>query len=456
MDKRILKRLEKLAEKVQSRESIVVHRISDNEAEQRAYYRLLHNKKLSVEELSKYIINDCRRQVKPGKTYLVFQDTTQPSFERNRRNIKANSGLGVISDNKTLGFFLHPGLVLEADTYRSIGYSFIHTWSRDGQKAKCTQRDYKNEPIEEKESYRWLRCVQQSREVLSQAGQVVVVSDREGDIYEVLDRLPDEHTHVLVRGRASRMVLNEKGQREKLGHIIERQPLAGTYSLTIQADKRKGRAGRKAIMEVRFTPVGLVPPKRLGGGTQVQNKLFVVEAKESASSCPQGEKPIHWLLLTSCEISSIEDAMQVIEWYKGRWNAEQVFRLAKRKGLNIEESDLETGHSIIKMALLAIFAASKIILLHQASKQEEELPLESTFTEKQKQCLASVNKSMEGKTQKQKNPYSPHTLQWAYWIFARLGGWKPHEKQAGVITLFRGWQRFNQIFEGWQLAQNVS
>ena len=36
-----------------------------------------------------------------------------------------------------------------------------------------------------------------------------------------------------------------------------------------------------------------------------------------------------------------------------------------------------------------------------------------------------------------------------------LGGWKPHEKQAGVISLMRGLRRFHQIFHGWQLAKQL-
>lgn len=435
---------------------MIVHRISDNESEQRAYYRLLNNKRLSIEALIESIIQDCERQVEPGEHYLVFQDTTQPSLERNRKNIQPASGLGVLSDNRTLGFFLHPGLVLHASSGRCLGYSSIEVWSRNGGKEKCRERDYKSEPIEAKESYRWLKCVQRSRQVLHAAGRVTVVSDREGDVYEVFERLPDPQTHLLVRSKADRIILNENAKREKLLSYIQRQRSCGRHALKVDQDQRKNRQARTASLEIRIGQVGLLQPTRLGKNNQPVATLFVVEAKESATTCPAGEEPIHWVLLTTHEVKSLEEALQVIGWYKWRWNAEQVFRLSKRKGLDIEQSDLENGRAIIKTALIAIFAASKIILLHQASKQEEPVPMEKTFTPQQKQCLNEVGRKMEGNTPKQKNPYPTENLQWAYWIIARLGGWKPHEKQAGVIALFRGWQRFNQIFEGWQLAQDVS
>ncbi|WP_229598524.1 hypothetical protein, partial [Runella zeae] len=42
--------------------------------------------------------------------YLIFQDTTQVNLEKNRAQIEANSGLGLIGDNRSLAFYLHPSL----------------------------------------------------------------------------------------------------------------------------------------------------------------------------------------------------------------------------------------------------------------------------------------------------------------------------------------------------------
>lgn len=456
MEKRLLKRVKGLSEKVIKNRSLVVHQISEDEAEQRAYYRLLQNKNISVEGLGNYLTEDCQRQVKPKRHYLIFQDTTQPNLERKRDQIKDKKGLGVIGDNKSLGFFLHIGLVLEAESYRSIGYSYVKVWSRNGEKEKCKERNFKSEPIESKESYRWLECVEKSREVLLEAGLLTVVSDREGDIYEVLDGLPDEQTHLLIRSNASRNILTPQGQKQIIKTYIESQAVSGAYKLEVGDDKRKNRLGRTALMEVRIGACRLLAPNRLGTTIGPSTPLYIVQAKERVESCPEGETPIQWILVTTHEVTNLDQARQIIHWYQGRWNAEQVFRLSKRKGLDVEQSNLETGEGILKLALLAVLAASKIITLHQASKKQEPIPIEKTITLEQQKCLIQLGKRFEGKTQKQQNPYPENTLQWVYWIIARLGGWKPHEKQAGVIILFRGWQKFSQLFEGWALAQLVS
>ncbi|KAA5540614.1 transposase, partial [Adhaeribacter rhizoryzae] len=209
-------------------------------------------------------------------------------------------------------------------------------------------------------------------------------------------------------------------------------------------ETRRGRVARQAVVALRWAKVGLVM-KGVG------KALYVVEAKEI--DAPAGQAPIYWRLLTTHAIQTQQQAHQLIYWYSLRWNIEQVFRLLKQKGLQVELLDLETGKALVQLTLLALFAASKIMLLHLASKQKEAVPLAESFTQQEVACMQALQKRYEGKTAKQRNPYPQDSLQWCYWIIARLGGWKPHEKQAGVITLLRGWNYFQHILHGWTLAQ---
>ena len=120
----------------------------------------------------------------------------------------------------------------------------------------------------------------------------------------------------------------------------------------------------------------------------------------------------------------------------------------------VEVLDLETGKALIGLTLLSLLAVSKIMLLHLSSKQSQPVPTAQTFSVKQMACIQLVYRQYEGKTVKQKNPYPTHPLQYCYWVMARLGGWKPSEKQAGVLALMRGYRRFEQRFQGWLLARN--
>ena len=124
---RISRRVNRLVARIIEKESVVIHQLSDKEAEQRSYYRLLHNRRLETGQILSYLQWDCQRQVAAGAHYLVFQDTTQPNFEHNRANISDFEQLGVLADKRSLGIFLHPSLVVQADNGRCIGYSHVHT-----------------------------------------------------------------------------------------------------------------------------------------------------------------------------------------------------------------------------------------------------------------------------------------------------------------------------------------
>jgi hypothetical protein len=251
--------------------------------------------------------------------------------------------------------------------------------------------------------------------------------------------VPDARTHLLVRSNADRLLTEGK-----LSTLLEGLPPMSHYSLELRGDVRSGRQARKAELSLRWSPVVL----RFKDQTKA---LYVVEAREEAP--PAGQQPLYWRLLTSHEVKSEQQARQLLDYYAQRWNIEQVFRLLKHKGLNIELLDVETGKALVQLTLLALLAVSKILLLHLASKQAEPVPIARTFSPEELACMQAVNQRYEGKTSRQQNPYPKDSLQWCYWVLARVGGWKPQEKQAGVISLYRGWMHFQKMFAGWLLAK---
>ena len=63
-----------------------------------------------------------------------------------------------------------------------------------------------------------------------------------------------------------------------------------------------------------------------------------------------------------------------------------------------------------------------------------------------------LRRRCRGKTVLQQNPYPPHSLAWATWIIARLGGWSGYQSQKppGIMTLIRGLKQFESTFFGWK------
>jgi len=180
-------------------------------------------------------------------------------------------------------------------------------------------------------------------------------------------------------------------------------------------------------------------------------ELNAVEAVEKDYT---GRDKICWRLLTTHMVNGFEDAMNIIECYRKRWYIEQMFRLLKKQGFEMESSELESGWAIRKLAVLVLNATLRILQLMHTSDEENAQSIDEVFTKQEQQCLLQIKKQQEGKTSKLSNPYKEKSLIWAKWIIARLGGWKGYKSQRapGPITLKRGLDNFTQIYNGWCLA----
>ncbi len=64
---KIGRRVKRLVERIIEKESVVIHQLSESEAEQRSYYRLLQNPRLETSAIIAYLQQDCERQVEAGE-----------------------------------------------------------------------------------------------------------------------------------------------------------------------------------------------------------------------------------------------------------------------------------------------------------------------------------------------------------------------------------------------------
>ena len=159
-DKRLDKRALKVSALLYAGRSSSIHEIAPTEAEQKAAYRFLANAKTeedilinTVKERSSYLCT--------GKDVLVLQDTSEINLDNHRNRLQRNTGIGLTGNNNDLGFFMHNSLVLDGDEETVLGFSDIQLWHRDEDKLDKEERQYKTLPIEEKESYKWIKACQE-------------------------------------------------------------------------------------------------------------------------------------------------------------------------------------------------------------------------------------------------------------------------------------------------------
>ena len=241
----------------------------------------------------------------------------------------------------------------------------------------------------------------------------------------------------------------------RLYDTLALEHLAGTYSFRVEADKRKKKKGRIATIEVRYKKVLIQKPSgKILKKLPDQLELYAVEAKEING--PKKDA-IKWRLLTTHTITTFEEALAVINKYRQRWYIEQVFRLLKKQGFKIEDSELTSGWAIRKLTILLLNNVLRVMQLLLAYDNEESQTINEVFSDEEIICLKVLANKMEHKKTQVQNNYSKDKLSWASWVIARIGGWKGYTKQRapGPITMKRGLDKFYLIYQGWILAKEI-
>jgi hypothetical protein len=434
---------------MQQHQSVNIRQISRNRAEQVGYYRFLENSSVTVSELIRSLSDDCSTRVE-GKHVLAISDSSEVNLQSHAGRLKFED-LGVVGNNTDIGFFIHPTLALDAQNGFPLGLSAVQLWSRSIDHASKHERNYQKLPIEDKESYKWLVSAQQSQRCFQCGGAITVthIGDRESDLFEEFATVPNQYNHVLIRVCQDRRLLeNEK----LLFEYLSQQPCEGTYIIDVPADVRVGRTAREALVMVRRALVNIQRPDKLNSYDYPASVgLYAVEALEV--NPPAGQEPIHWRLLTTHTVVCLEQALQVIKWYRWRWRIEQLFATLKKAGLNIEATQLESISAIKRLTVMALSIAVRVLQMVEG-RNNIDLPASLSFDNEQQQCLSDLAPTLEGDTNKQQNPYPPATLPWATWFIARLGGWSGYQSQRppGMPTLIHGLRQFESIFLGWKLA----
>lgn len=450
-DKRLLNRGNSILNRLFANSVYSIRQLASSDSEAKAMYRFFQNNNVSEADIIRNMSSNCVSCV-DNKSVLCIQDTSEINLRNHKNRIKKDDSIGTIQDSFGIGFFIHPSFVVDSQTLMPYGFSDVKVWNRPLEQNKVKRR-HKDKliPIEEKESYKWIESSQNTKKVLENASEIIIIQDREGDIYEQFCIVPDAKTHLLIRAKSNRVLPEDK----KLFEYLASKPLQGTYTIELDGDKRRNIKKRTAIIEVRFSEVTI-------SGNQYTNKnlpekitLYAIEAKEVGENI---ESPIHWRLLTTKKAEDFATALICIEWYTCRWIIEEVFRILKKEGFNIEASELSQGKAIRKLCLMMLETIIKLFIMQIAYDTEEEIDPRSCFSHEEIECLEVQIQQLEGKTEKLKNPYIRSDLKRYIWAIARLGGWKGYlsERKPGITTFWIGLQKFTAIMQGWILFRDVS
>ena len=190
------------------------------------------------------------------------------------------------------------------------------------------------------------------------------------------------------------------------------------------------------MLEIRFARVELHAPKRNPAlGTLSLWAVYVTEVAP-----PSPKEAIEWMLLTTLEVNSFEQAVEKIDWYNKRWGIEEYHRTLK-SGCRIENRQL--GDRTVWQNCLAIdlVVAWRIEHIKKLARTRPQVPCSIAFEEHEWQALLAF------KRHDQPLPSTPPNVREITRLTAELGGFlgRKGDGEPGSTTLARGLQRLHDI-----------
>jgi hypothetical protein len=419
--------------------SLVLSEIGSNRAGEISAHRFLSSRHVTTDEIirtaaKRTAVGCCGRRI------VAVQDTTEINFSGRDH---ARRGLGPAGDGQSLGFFSHSMIAVDVDDEAVVGVVHAHIWTRPFERAPAR----KSQPIEAKESHRWIAATAMAAELLASATQLIVIGDREFDIYAQFVRCPP-NVDLIIRVAQNRSTNNGErlfdapSQWREFGTMDVRVPPSGP-----------GDLGRIAQVSVKAGQVCICKPGHGDRNDPMTVTLTYIEVREN--NPPTGRKAIIWRLLTTLPVCGEADefaaAQEIVRLYRLRWRIEQVFRTMKSDGLRLEETQIADGGRLFKLAAIALVAAVRIIQLVDA-RDGSPRPASDVADPDLIRAAQAICPTLEGKTARQKNPYQAGQLDWLSWIIARLGGWNCYYKPPGPKTMQRGWNKFAAMAGGYAVA----
>ncbi len=93
----------------------------------------------------------------------------------------------------------------------------------------------------------------------------------------------------------------------------------------------------------------------------------------------------------------------------------------KTDGVNVETSQITTAGSLLKLVTVALIAAIRVVQLVIGRDGSTGQKLTDVIADPvEVPALQAIHTTLEGRTQKLKNPHDPTSLAWYAWIAARL------------------------------------
>ena len=384
-------------------------------AGQRGAYRFLHNRNVTLDDILQPHREALAERSALHATVLLVQDTTSLIYKGLRN---CTEGLGPLRkrSDKARGLWVHAAVAF-TEGRRPLGVSGLEVWARPEEEP---------EDEREKESRRWRRGFEQGVELgqASPGTRVIVVGDRESDIYELLElqAAHSEEAGLLVRSNAGR----QRRAVVQVGGRATSGLLAGQMERFAPVVR-----GRKVVIDSRG---GKHPRPRRVARTEVRIGRVQLQAPASRP----GSGALDWLLLSSDGEPTKRDALRIVRRYESRWGIEEFFRVLK-SGMHIQDRRLRTG--LAKCLGFDAIEAWRVFQLDRYARDAPETPASAVLTAPERYVIDTLSSQGRLLPPSQRGRPPPGDIRSYVVRLARTVGFIPSKRRPlpGNEILWRAW-----------------
>lgn len=352
------------------------------------------------------------------RVVLCLQDTTELDF-----NGQEIEGLGPLSYEAQRGMYLHPTYAVTPER-EPLGVIDAWMWAREAKAADGTRPGIG-------ESTRWIEGYERVAESAAKMPQtrLVYVADREADIVGLMQRAQALGTPAdwLIRARHNRCL----PQGGKLWAATLAEAPLGEIEFTLAS--RHGQPERLVRQQLRSKAVVIPAPD----GRHVHVTCLIATEIEASAGC----KPVEWRLLTNREVAGLEDAVELIDWYRCRWEIETLFHVLKN-GCRVEALQLGSQGKLELALAVYLVVSWRLARLIRLGRIHPEWSADLFFSATEWAGAYILNKK--------KPPKTPPTLREVVRLIAQLGGFlaRKGDGEPGVKSLWLGIQRLRDFVFG--------
>lgn len=382
----------------------------DSWSETCAAYRFLRNTDVTWEAILAPHWARTQERMRAHSVVLCIQDTTEVDF-----NGQEIDGLGPLNYEARRGLYLHPTYAVTPER-EPLGVLDAWMWAREPMGADGLRPG-------QKESTRWIEGYERVAEMAADlpGTRLVYVADREADMVEMMRRADELGTPAdwLVRARHDRCLPESEGAK-LWASTTSAESLGEITFVTGARENQKSRTVRQQLWAREV---------EIAHGRRGKIKVHCVVAREVGA--PAGVKPIEWRLLTNRVVATQEQAVELIDWYRARWEIEIYFHVLKN-GCEVESLQLAAVDRIERALALFMVVAWRVTYLMRKGRTCPELDAALFFDPDEIRGAHLLAKK--------KMPATPPTVNEVVRLIAQIGGFlgRKSDGEPGAKTIWRG------------------